>query len=358
MNFSEQFPILANVTYFNTAYSGILSKDLQAWRKNHDEEFLASGSAFRLNAGIFIQEVRENVARLFKAKSKNIFLVPNFSFGFNTLLDGLSKDNKFLLLSEDYPSVNYPITSRGFKCDFVKIDTEFETNIVEAIRRFKPAIFAFSMVQYISGIKMSIEFIKKLKVEFPDLILLADGTQFCGTAAFDFENSGLDAVLSSGYKWMLSGFGNGFVLLNDRLKDLLYQDRKKLELPKEPFLAGKDHLTICFEPGHLDTLNFGTLNQSVLNLEKIGLQNIENSTQILVQKAKAEFELRKLVSAEVVARKEHSTILSLSLKPEIVTNLEKENIICSARGAGTRFSFHYYNTEQDLKKLLSVIDSF
>ena len=356
MNFSEQFPVLCQVTYLNTAYSGILSEDLLAWRRQHDEAFLATGSAFRHNAGTFIQEVRENIARLLNAESTNTFLVPNFSFGFNTLLDGLSKDHKFLLINEDYPSVNYPITSRGFPCAFVDIDSQLETNILATIDQFKPTIFAFSMVQYISGIKMSASFIKKIKSTFPSLILIADGTQFCGTAAFNFENSGLDALLSSGYKWMLGGYGNGFLFLKETLKDILYTKRKTFNLPGEPFLKEKDHLKMCFEPGHLDTLNFGTLNQSVLELEKIGLETIEKTTQILAQKAKAAFESRALLPLTVVERKEHSTILSLALKSEIIRDMEKERIICVTRGAGTRFSFHYYNTEEDLKKLLYVID--
>lgn len=356
MNFSEQFPVLSNVTYLNTAYSGILSTPLAQWRTAHDLDFVSSGSTFRLNSAEFLQDVRENLARLFNAKPTNTYLVPNFSFGFNTVLDGLSKKHKFLLLEEDYPSVNYPIISRGFECEYVHIDNELEENILEKIRTFKPTIFAFSMVQYISGIKMRNNFIKKLKADFPDLILLADGTQFCGTTAFDFENSGLDAILSSGYKWMLGGFGNAFVFFKDEFKTFLYEERKANILPKEPFLIGKDHLTLCFEPGHADTLSFGTLNQSILMLEKIGLQNIENTTQALTQKAKTALELRGLLSPAVVARKEHSTILSLSLNSIIVKKLEEAKIICSARGAGTRISFHFFNTEKDLDKLLSVID--
>ncbi|PWS28675.1 aminotransferase [Pedobacter yonginense] len=356
MNHSDQFPVLDKCTYLNTAYSGLLSVNIAEWRRKHDEEFINLGSEFRLNPSLFLRNVRENLASLFNGKPENTFLVPNFSFGLNTFLNGLEGHHKFLLLSGDYPSINYPILSRGFDCEQVEIGTDLEERILEKIKIWKPTVFAFSLVQYISGIKLNELFLTKLKQEFPDLLLIADCTQFCGTATFDFEHSAIDVAISSGYKWMLAGYGNGFVFLKDQAKNLIYKDRKTKSLPSEPFLNGKDHLLMCFEPGHLDTLNFGTLNQAINHLKTIGLAVIEQETQNLTEKAKDAFAERGLLGKDVLERKDHSTILSLSLSPEQVKKIQEANIICSARGAGTRFSFHYYNTENDLNTLLEVLD--
>ncbi|RYD68858.1 MAG: aminotransferase, partial [Sphingobacteriales bacterium] len=151
MNFQDLFPVLDEYTYFNTAYSGILYQPLIEWRQQHDQEYLAGGSNFRLESGTIIENLRLRLAEIFQAK--NVFLTPNFSFGFNTLLNGLEKNHRFLLLHEDYPSVAYPIKSSGFEFHEVKIDENLEENILIAIDAFKPTIFAFSMVQYISGYK-------------------------------------------------------------------------------------------------------------------------------------------------------------------------------------------------------------
>ncbi|WP_214072573.1 hypothetical protein [Mucilaginibacter sp. dw_454] len=40
MDFSAQFPVLDNYAYLNTANSGIISRDLAAWRNAHDQVFL------------------------------------------------------------------------------------------------------------------------------------------------------------------------------------------------------------------------------------------------------------------------------------------------------------------------------
>ncbi|RZK16677.1 MAG: aminotransferase class V-fold PLP-dependent enzyme, partial [Pedobacter sp.] len=353
MNFQDIFPVLKEYTYLNTAYAGILYEPLIKWRQQHDQDYLAGGSNFRLENGVIIENLRQKLAEVFHVK--NIFLTPNFSFGFNTLLNGLNKKHRFLLLNEDYPSVAYPIKSGGFEFHEVSIDKNLEENILKAIESFKPTVFAFSLVQYISGYKLSESFIKKIKQNYPDILLIADGTQFCGTKAFNFDDSGLDALLSSGYKWLLSGFGNGFCFLSDQLTAALYQEKSNKNLPTAPFLQGKSHLAMCFEPGHLDTLNFGSLDQSLHFLQSIGFESMEKSNQLLCEKARTEFYNRGLLPEWLISRESQSTIISLSLKNETVENLSKANILCSARGAGTRFSFHFYNTLNDLEKLLDVI---
>src|SRR5690606_29129982 len=122
MNFSKEFPVLKDYTYLNTASSGILSQSLLDWRRTHDVNFLNNGSIFRNEKDKLLLEVKEAVARFFNSKSENTFLVPNFSFAFNTLLDKLPKSHRILLLQDDYPSVNFPVQSRGIVHDYASVD--------------------------------------------------------------------------------------------------------------------------------------------------------------------------------------------------------------------------------------------
>lgn len=356
MSYANLYPIIEKYTYLNTASSGILSKPIQEWRNQHDADFLMEGSNFRLQQTAISSELKKNLSTFLGSSTNALFLIPNFSFGFNTLLDGLDKSHRFLLLDEDYPSVNYPVRSRGFDHTTVPISHDSEDDILAAIKLFKPSVFAFSIVQYANGFRLDGDFIKTIKETYPDLLLIADGTQFCGTVPFNFETSGLDAVLSSGYKWMLGGYGNGFVVLSDLLKDRLYSERKQTSLPKENFLEGRDHLSLYFEPGHLDTLNFGSLNQSVYQLRTLGLENIEKITQSICKRARAEFHSRGLLSTEMMERKVQSTIINIPLTPGTCEKLVAAKVLFINRGTGSRFSFHFYNTNEDLNHLLAVID--
>lgn len=355
MDFTSDFPILKDYTYLNTAYSGLLTVDIAAWRAEHDKEFVTGGSKFReVNAGL-IDKLRSNISNLFKVKEENTFLVPNFSIGFNTLLNGLDKKHRFLLLKEDYPSVVCPVTTMDFEYCEVAIDEKMEEHILEAIENFKPTIFAFSIVQYISGLRMDGAFIRKLKETYPDLLLIADGTQFTGTTVFDFSLSGLDALLGSGYKWLLGGYGNGYVFLSDQLKEKLYEDRKTKKIPPLPS-GNKNYLSLCFEPGHLDSLNFGTLDQGLNYLQSLGMDFIEKSNQQLCQTARKTFHSMGLIPDWVFNRSEQSTIINLPLQPNTIDKLNAAGILSSVRGNGLRISFHFYNTRDNLNHFLDVLD--
>ncbi|MDP9077048.1 MAG: aminotransferase class V-fold PLP-dependent enzyme [Bacteroidota bacterium] len=356
MNFSDQFPVLDTYTYLNTANSGILSRNLSEWRRAHDQDFLLSGSLFRLKREEFLQNGRSTIAGFFNGRADYTYLVPNFSFGFNTLLEGLGGPKRLLLLKEDYPSVNYPVESRGHQCAYVRVDEQLEQNISDAVGHFNPDVLALSLVQYTSGIKIDFDFLKQLKIKYPDLLIVADGTQFCGTASFDFERSGIDALISSGYKWLLGGYGNGFVLLTEPAAEKLYTNEKRSALPTEGFLRGRNTLSLYFEPGHLDTLNFGTLFNAIGYLQEQGIEKIEHNIRHLTSKARQAFTERDLLSPAVKNRKNHSAIFNLMAPPNLMKELQNSGIIVTSRGPGVRVSFHFYNSEVDLEKLLNVID--
>jgi len=358
MHLKSAFPVLNNCTYLNTPGSGLLSKAAAEWRQAHDADFLNRGSGFRENQAGFLKLVREELAGFFNAKAGNVFLVPNFSFGFNTFLDGLPGKHRFLLLEEDYPSVNYPISSRGFDCSYVKIDENLEEALTDKIRTFKPDVFAFSVVQYLSGLKIDLRFIKDLKRQFPDLLIVADGTQFCGTETFDFNSSGIDMLASSGYKWMLSGYGNGFVMLSDETAGRLFAQAGKVPAPSEPFLKDRSPLSMAFEPGHLDTLNFGTLYQSLLFFKASGTDVIAEKVAALGRAAKAAFAEVDLLDPFLLDRREHSSIFNLAVPDKVQLELNKQSVICMQRGKGTRVGFHFYNDEEDLGILLEIIKRY
>lgn len=355
MDFYSVFPILRNYTYLNTAYSGLLSVDIAKWRAAHDADFVSGGSNFKIMNASLIDELRTNISGLFGSKKENTFLVNNFSIGFNTILNGLDKKHRFLLLKEDYPSILNPVISMGFDYREIAIDENTEENITDAIEDFKPTVFSFSMVQYISGFRMDNTFIKKIKATYPDLLLVADGTQFTGTTVFNFSSSGLDALVGSGYKWLIGGFGNGYVFLSDQIKDELYEDRKKAAGTTDSWKK-ENYLSSCFEPGHLDTLNFGSLHHGLNYLQTLGMDFIEKTNQQLCQTARETFYSRGLIPGWMFDRKEQSTIINLPLGTETIDRLNAAGILSSKRGTGLRISFHFYNTKEDLNCFLEVLD--
>ncbi len=356
-NIRKQFPVLGHCIYANTAASGLLYDALLEWRQEHDLDFLIGGSRMKMNAMIHhIPEVRETVGRFFSCKKENVALVPNFSIGLNLLLEGLDKSHKVLLLESDYPSVNWPFEERGFKVSYVKIDVHLEAHILEKVKSEAITVLALSVVQWVNGIQIDIDFLSRLKKEYPDLLIIADGTQFCGMTDFNFESAPFDVLGASAYKWLLAGYGNGFMLMKDSVQH-------RIALQSTGFNAangnadGKEHIRFAkrLEPGHLDTLNFGSLKFSLDFLNDFGMSTIEKQLRELSTKAKEEFEALNLLEDAVVSRTVHSTIFNIKGDENVFHKLTESGVVCSQRGNGIRLSFHFYNTVQDIQEIVKIL---
>ena len=349
----KEFPVLQKYTYLNTASCGLLSQSLVDWRRQHDLNLMAGGSVFRDTHREHIKSIRASVCRFFNASEDEVALIPNFSFGMNTVMDALPKNLKVLLLEKDYPSVNWAIENRDFDVCYAKVDENLEENINQAIRENQPDVLAFSIVQYTSGIKIDFDFLRQLKAYHPQLLLIADGTQFLGTTVFDFSESPIDILAASTYKWMLSGYGNGILMIKSEIQQKMFPKTIGFNSAEAAF-SKRDEIQFIrrFEPGHQDTLNYGSLEQSILHFEKLGMERVSEEITRLSAKAKKKFEDLGLLEDLVVNRPEHSNIFNIKGSEGLFQKLKENNIICSQRGNGIRVSFHYYNTDEDLNTLL------
>lgn len=354
----KKFPVLRRGIYANTATSGLLSEELLEWRQEHDLDFLIGGSIAKAKTHLLLQETRKTVAKFFCFEEEHVALVPSFSQGLNLLLEGLSPSEKVLLLKGDYPSLNWPFKSRDFKIEYTEIGEAMEDRIYDAIKNKEITVFACSAVQWLNGLKIDFGFIKKLKADFPYLMIIMDGTQFCGSEYFDFGASGVDVLGASGYKWLISGYGNAFLMIKPEVQH-------RFDVKSSGYGSGrnarhqKDGRTFCkkLEPGHLDSLSFGSLNYSMNFLMDIGLKTIEEHNQELSKTFKLGAMEYQLLEPHLAKREHHSTIFNIRGDDVLFQKLLSKNIICAQRGAGIRLSFHFYNTLSDVNDVLTVVKS-
>ncbi len=352
----KHFPALASYTYLDTPANGIVPSSVIEWRRQHDEFLLDDPAGFRKNHAAHLGRVRMKIANHFNAGEAEVGLLPNFSSGINILLEGLPMSSKILLLKDDYPSVNWPVENRGFNVVYAKIDENIEENIAASVVKHQPDVFIFSVVQWLNGIKIDLDFLKQLKLNYPNILLVADGTQFLGSENFNFAYSGIDVIASSAYKWLLGGFGCGFIVL-----------RKGVEARIKPNTIGFNSAATLgskmsdttfikhFEPGHLDTLNFGSLEKSLEFVEEYGREKVYSKISQLSHLAKNNFSEIGLLDSDVLLRNAHSSIFKLKGNADLYKQIRASNIYCSQRGGGIRVGFHFYNTEEDLEKLMKVV---
>ncbi|MBQ4916008.1 aminotransferase class V-fold PLP-dependent enzyme [Maribacter sp. MMG018] len=352
----KEFPVLRKGVYLNTAVYGPLYDSLIDWRQEHDLDFLLHGSEMRENTLKVIADTRANVGDFFNCKKNNVALVNNFSIGLNTLLEGIDVRKKVLLFNNDYPSVNWAFENRNFDISYVKMGVEVEADIEAAIKKGHIDILAFSLVQWLDGFLIDLDFIKRLKQSHPDLLIIADGTQFCGAKTFDFDNSGIDVLGASAYKWLLSGYGNGFMMFSDRIIEECSVNTIGFNAANGNF-DNRDNIRFAkkFEPGHLSSLNFGSLNFSLQYFQNIGMDKITEHNKFLSQRAKEEFAGLGLLDQHIVEREKHSGIFNIKVDESVFQSLFQKNIVCAQRGSGVRLGFHFYNNESDLDTVVKIL---
>ncbi|MEM1337488.1 MAG: aminotransferase class V-fold PLP-dependent enzyme [Bacteroidota bacterium] len=352
----NHFRGLATVRYVNTATSGLLSNTVLAWRKDHDLDYATHGSEKKVQTEQILSQLRETLGDCFGCHPQNIALVPSFSVGVNLLLEGLGPSEKVVLLEQEYPSLNWAFQNRGFTIDMLPITGNLEEIVYNHIRRSGATVLACSMVQWLNGIQLGVDFFKQLKRDFPALLIVVDGTQYCGVAEFDFLASGIDIFGTSGYKWLLAGYGNGFFLVRESAKE-------RFSLKAMGYGSGRNvkenrmERTFCkhLETGHLDSLSFGSLYHSLHFLKTIGFKGIGDHNTAISKAAKTIFTDLGILEDRVKQRKNHSSIFNIQIDSAMHKRLLENGIVCARRGGGTRLSFHFYNTPADLEAIITVL---
>ena len=337
-----KFPALENKIYLDTARSGLMFSELLSWRNKHEIDFLNRGSQFRLNDESLLDQTKLEINKFLGSIDLTTFLVQNFSIGLSLLLKAIKSDKTILMIKDDYSSILNQVVSSGIKYNFSNNTFDLETQILKGINKYNPEILIFSIVQHIDGTLIDLDFIKQIKKDYPNILIIADGTQFCGTKYFNFKNSSIDVLISSGYKWMLGGYGNGFISFNKGFLNSYFK------LEKKKFLN-------LFEPGHHDTLSFGSLLFSLKKISNYGIDKIEKQINSLSIYTLDKLKTKKLLDTKILKRNNHSNIFNIKGDEILYKHLLDNNVICSQRGNGIRISINFYNTKSEIDYFLSLV---
>ena len=337
----EDFPLLKKCIYLNTAYVGLMSKGLYDFRRKYDLDYINKGDHVYMSKYQIVNKARISISKFFGSKINQTFVSSNFSSALRSVLEYVPKKANFLVLEEDYPSILNAVKERSFNYHKIPITVDLELNILKLIEEKKIDVIAISVVQWISGFLIDVEFLKKIKLKFPEIIIIGDGTQFLGGHFFNFQDSPFDFIAASGYKWLISGFGNGLFMISDN-----FFDYTKIN---DSILLDK-----IFD-GHSDLLAIESLNYSINTLQKKDFKfliNKKNETTSILKKSLKELNLLDDFS---LFRENHSSIFNIKLNQKQFKFLIKNNVRCVKRGSGVRVSVHFYNSKEDIKSFISIL---
>ena len=340
MTFDNDFPALKSSTYFNTAYVGLMSQSLYEFRSNFEKNYLLNADQYKIDAYDSLNHTHAAIAAFIGSKKEQTYFVSNFSAGIRFVLDGLPVGSNVLYLKDDYHSLVDALEERDFNHFSLSIDERLEENIEHALSQNNFHALVTSIVQFTHGLKIDFDFLHHIKEKYPKLLILGDATQHIGSDHFDFDDSPFDAVVCSGYKWLLAGFGNGFIALSDQFfihTNLIREDFKQKVFSGHFNILGAASLVFALE--YLKANHFGKLVEK----SKVLSQNLRDGLTNIGW------------IPEYYKRKPQSSIVSIPADESLLNQLQEQGIKASYRGKYLRFSMHFYNSNEEIEKLITLL---
>ena len=339
----NHFPILEKCLYFNTAYTAPLSSTLSKWRLADEMAYEEKGDLYKNEIEKdYLQTATNALARFVDAEVESTFITGNFSSAFQNFLIHLPRNFRFLVLEDEYPSLTGIVEDLGFDLNALPLSSNIEETVWEALHKAPYEVLALSAIQYTSGLFFDMTWLEKIKKAFPDLMILIDGTQFLGAELFSLNESPVDAIFGSSYKWLLAGYGTGYAAIKMSLLSQLGLSVNKL--------------AAAYDRGQLSVKAVGCLGFSLNQIMAADFPALIRQKRALADQMFEGLKKRGLLSDDVVLRKRHSSIYNLQITEEIYQGLLAKNVRCIKRGNGVRVAVHYYNNQQDINAFLQIID--
>ena len=277
------------------------------------------------------------------------------------------KGSKILTTETTHPSTIYPwqrvADHSGAVLQWVKADEKLAINPdnLEASIDDQTSVVCLSHVEYGTGQCYSLKRLAD-KAHQHGALLIIDATQSAGQVPIDIS-VGVDAVVTSTYKWLCGPFGTGMMYLSKELQKL-NPGIVGWRSHKDMWDFQADRLTYAdnakrFEFG---TMAYGTAfgaTESLrylldVSIEAIVAHNRELSDHLIagLQELGAEIlgpQSPNERSATIAAR------FAGKDSADFARNLKEENVIMSLRRDFLRFSPHLYNSIDDIDQALKAI---
>ena len=363
--FRSRFPILREKIYLNSCSQGALSLDVETAIENWLHSWHQYGSPW--DAWVDQYEAgRHQFAGLINARPEEVAIVASASAGVNALASALSfSQRKKVVLGEfEFPTMGHIWLSqrnRGADVVFAAAagDRMRPENYDELVDR-NTLIVPLTHICFMNGFRSPVADIVKIAHDCGALVLL-DDYQDCGTRPIDVKAMQLDAYVSGTLKYLLGPPGVAFLYVRADLAESLVPTVTGWFGQRNPFSFDVKLLdpapgTRRFESGTPPVPSIYGAMAGVQLLQDIGLakaaEEIGQLTQALIRGV-TELGVRMKTPPDSVGP---LVVLQALDADRLVKLFGTHGIVCSSRHDGLRISLHAYNTLDEVKSVLRLIE--
>lgn len=314
---------------------------------------------------------KHQLAALINTTPERIAFTSNTSDGLNILAQGLNwkSGDRILLNSSEFPANVVPFLNLkkfGVEIDFINAPTgEITADDIERAITPRTRLLSISFVQFLSGFKADLVAIGKICKQH-NVFFCVDSIQGLGAAPLDVQAAQIDFLSNGGHKWLMGLMGLGFVYVSAELQEQIEQRYMGWTSNKHFFSdffryrIDLDETARRYENGTQNYLAIAALGESTSILLDIGISNIHNHLLSLTEQIITFCDTKGF---ELVTPREQSKRAGIvTIKhPEAQTmfnDLTEQRIITSLREGMIRIAPHFYNSDEDLRALFSILQYY
>src|SRR2546423_4766469 len=210
-----RFPVMRRSVYLNTAAAGPLAESTAKAGVSYYEQMMNDGDVHWDEWLARREEVRARVAAFINAEPEEIGFTIDTSVGMNLIVDALEKHGEVISCDLEFPVTQIPWMHRRIPVHIVKsAEGVARPEDLRAAMNERTGIISLSYVQYSNGFRSDLEELSGIKGRHA---LVVNASQAAGVFEIDVKRMKVDALCATGHKWMLSGYGSGFVYISREL---------------------------------------------------------------------------------------------------------------------------------------------
>ena len=315
--------------------------------------------------------LRERLARIFGVRGGCIALTRGTAHGLSLLAQGLDwrQGDNVVGAEGEYPANVYPwmaLQGRGVEYRMARcVDGRVTPEAVLELVDGRTRVVALSQVEFWNGYRVDIAAIGE-ECRRRGVIMAVDVIQSAGALRVDLDGLNADFAAAGAYKWLLGPIGIGFCYIQPELLERL-----------QPALVGAGSVKNYRDFFHYDlkfALNSRRFEESSVSLldiaafaaaadliQEVGIERIERRVLDLGARLASGLAERgyELLPPWPRGSEESSGIVSFR-KPgaspqEPMRDLTAAGVVGRVHADFVRLSPHFYNTEEEVDRVLSVL---
>ena len=310
-----------------------------------------------------VERVRAMLAAFIAAQVDEVAFTYSASHGMNLIAQLLRGPGEVLTMADEFPSSSLPWIQQGHRVRFVESRDRGVIPVEDIARAVTPEtrVIVTSYVQYATGFRQDLQRLGRLCRDRA-LLFVVDASQAMGAFPVDVGRCGIDALVFSGYKWTMAGYGVAGLFVAKRLLDPARLPVAGWFGAREPMRLLNDRVdpkpgAAALEVGCPHFAGILALGGALELLASIGPRAIESRLHALTDHLQAELARRGLRIVSPASRRQRAAItLVATPRPQaIVEALSRQGILTAARGSGIRISVHVFNTVDDIDRCVNAL---